>query len=231
MKRKEILTKLLGEEWYEILKDEFDKEYMLKLSNFLVKRRLDTVVYPEPDNVFNAYRMSPLSQTKVVILGQDPYINPNQAMGLSFSIPDSNHTLPPSLGNIRREIEQNLYNGLLVDFNPDLTRWTKQGVFLLNTILTVDKGKSLSHKGLGWEQFTLETILKLNESKHPIIFLLWGNNAKAYGKYITNSNHTILEAGHPSPLSANKGLWFGCNHFSKVNKILKDRGEDEIEWK
>lgn len=230
LNKEDFLKNLIGEEWYDHISKEFDKDYMLKLSNFLKQRRLETIVYPKQSDVFNAYKLTQYSQVKVVILGQDPYINDNQAMGLSFSIPESNLTLPPSLENIRREIEQDIYDGLLLDFNPNLTRWAKQGVFLLNTILTVDKGASLSHKNKGWEQFTLETIDALNRAKFPVIFLLWGANAKELKHFINNPIHTILESGHPSPLSANRGFWFGNKHFSKVNKILKERKEEEIEW-
>jgi uracil-DNA glycosylase len=227
--KEEKLRSLLGE-WYDILKEEFDKPYMIALSRFLAERRNTHKVFPDSSLVFNAYKQTPFSKVKVCILGQDPYINEGEAMGMCFSVPESTIKIPPSLSNIQKEIEANIKDGLDLNFNPDLTRWARQGVFLLNTILTVDKGSSLSHSKLGWQEFTTKTIISLNQSPNTIVYLLWGGNARDYVKYIDLNKHKVLTCGHPSPLSANKGFWFGNKHFSITNQILRETGQKEIKW-
>jgi uracil-DNA glycosylase len=186
-----------------------------------------TILYPKFDKIFEAFRYFDLDQTKVVILGMDPYINEGQAMGLSFSVPP-NVKIPPSLKNIYKEIETDL--ALDISHRTgDLTDWTKQGVLLLNSILTVQKGFSGSHKGLGWQKLTDAVISKLNELNKPIVYLLWGNYAKEKGSLITNKKQLVLRASHPSPFSASNGF-FGCKHFSKTNEFLIKNSEKEIDW-
>lgn len=178
------------------------------------------------NNIFNALKLTAYEEVKVVILGQDPYHGPNQAHGLSFSVQPGIKT-PPSLLNMYKELNDDL--GCFIPNNGYLIPWAKQGVLLLNTVLTVREGEANSHRNKGWETFTDEIIKKLNERQKPIVFLLWGNNAKEKIKYITNPNHYILTTVHPSPLSATRGF-MGCKHFSKTNKILKDVGERPIDW-
>ena len=216
----------IAKSWYEILKDEFSKPYYKALQEFLVDEYKHYTIYPEADNVFNALNLVPFEKVRVVIIGQDPYHEPRQAHGLSFSV-QSGVDVPPSLQNIYKEINNDL--GYPIPHSGDLTQWAKQGVLLLNSVLTVRARQANSHKGKGWEQFTSAIIEKLNARDKPIVFILWGNNAKTVGQTIDTSKHFILSAPHPSPLSAYSGF-FGCKHFSKCNEFLKSIGENEIDW-
>lgn len=212
--------------WYKILKDEFEKPYFKNLLNFLTKEYSTCTVYPSMENIFYALNLVKFEDIKVVIVGQDPYHEPNQAMGMSFSVPSSTK-IPPSLANIFKEIESELNIKCLK--NGDLTRWAKQGVLLLNSVLTVKKGIANSHKNIGWETFTSKIISLINEKKEPVIFVLWGANAKALKPLIKNPQHFVLTSSHPSPLSAYNGF-FGCGHFSKINSILKQNNKMPIDW-
>lgn len=216
----------LGNSWDGILTGEFEKTYYLKLKEFLINEYKTKTIYPDKYNIFNALKLTPYEQVKVVILGQDPYHGPGQAHGLSFSVQPGVQT-PPSLQNMYKELRDDL--GCFIPNNGYLVPWAKQGVLLLNTVLTVEAGKANSHRKKGWENFTDEVIKKLNERDKPIVFLLWGNNAKEKMSLITNPNHFILTTVHPSPLSATRGF-MGCKHFSKTNEILKGIGEKEIDW-
>lgn len=216
----------LGNSWDSILAGEFEKPYYLKLREFLTNEYNTKVIYPDKENIFNALKLTPYEEVKVVILGQDPYHGPGQAHGLSFSVQPGVKT-PPSLLNMYKELCDDL--GCFIPNNGYLVSWAKQGVLLLNTVLTVRDGEANSHRKKGWENFTDEVIRKLNERDKPVIFLLWGNNAKEKMKLITNPKHFILTTVHPSPLSATRGF-MGCKHFSKTNEILRDLGEKEIDW-
>ena len=216
----------IGNSWDEILKDEFKKDYYLRLRAFLKQEYRTRTIYPNMNNIFNAFKFTSYEDVKAVIIGQDPYHGPNQAHGLCFSV-QKGVAPPPSLQNIFKEINSDL--GIPIPQSGDLTKWAKQGVMLLNTVLTVRTGQANSHKGMGWEIFTDKVIEILNERERPIIFLLWGTPAKSKAKLITNPRHYILSAVHPSPLSAYNGF-FGCKHFSKTNEILKSLGQPEIDW-
>lgn len=216
----------IDNDWQDFFERETKKDYYLKLRNFLKNEYNNYTVYPPMEEIFNAFKITPLSKVKVVILGQDPYYNQGQAMGLSFSVKDGIKP-PPSLVNIYREISNDLNQEINIS-SGNLTHWAEQGVFLLNTTLTVRDGEPLSHKGHGWEIFTDNVIKALNENDNPKVFLLWGNNAKAKKNLITNKNHLILEAGHPSPLSAR--YFYGCRHFSKTNDFLIKNGLKPIKW-
>ncbi|MFV0425003.1 MAG: uracil-DNA glycosylase [Bacilli bacterium] len=215
----------IGNDWDEILEKEFSKEYYLNLRQFLKEEYKTQTIYPNMYDIYNAFKYSSFKKTKVVILGQDPYINENQAHGLSFSVKKGVKT-PPSLKNIYKEIKTDI--GIDMDDHGELTNWANQGILLLNTTLTVRAKKSFSHKGKGWEKFTDNIIQKLNEKKEPVVFLLWGNHAKSKEKLITNPNHLILKAAHPSPLAG--GAFFGCKHFSQTNKFLKSNNILPIDW-
>ncbi len=212
--------------WQEILEEEFKKEYFVELKNKVDEAYKTTTVYPEYKNIFKCFKMTQLKNVKVVILGQDPYHQPGQANGLCFSVNDG-VALPPSLKNIYTEIESDL--GIKMKNNGNLECWARQGVFLLNTILTVKDSSPLSFQNMGWEKFTLEMIKVLNEDDNPKVFLLWGAKAWEKEQYITNPNHLILKSVHPSPLSAYRGF-FGCKHFSKCNNFLKEKGLTPINW-
>ena len=216
----------IDNDWQDFFEKETKKDYYLKLRNFLKNEYSNYTIYPPMEEIFNAFKITPLSKVKVVILGQDPYYNQGQAMGLSFSVKDGIKP-PPSLVNIYREISNDLNQEINIS-SGNLTRWAEQGVFLLNTTLTVRDGEPLSHKGHGWEIFTDNVIRTLNENDNPKVFLLWGNNAKAKKSLITNKNHLILEAGHPSPLSVR--YFYGCEHFSKTNDFLIKNGLKPIKW-
>ena len=213
--------------WNEILAEEIQKDYYQKLQAFVQKRRAEVRVFPEEKNVFNALELTPFESVKVVILGQDPYHGFGQAHGLSFSV-QKGIPLPPSLKNIYKELQEDI--GGEFPTEGDLTHWAKQGVLLLNTVLTVEEGNANSHKGMGWERLTNRLIESLNELKHPVIFILWGKPAQDKEKLITNPNHVILKAPHPSPLSAYRGF-FGSKPFSRVNDILMQQGQSPIRWK
>lgn len=213
--------------WNEILAEEMKKNYYQELQAFVQKRREEVRVFPEEKNVFNALKLTPFESVKVVILGQDPYHGFGQAHGLSFSV-QKGIPLPPSLKNIYKELQEDIGGDLPTE--GDLTHWAKQGVLLLNTVLTVEEGNANSHKGMGWERLTNRLIESLNELKHPVIFILWGKPAQDKEKLITNPNHVILKAPHPSPLSAYRGF-FGSKPFSRVNDILMQQGQSPIRWK
>ena len=213
--------------WNEILAEEMQKDYYQELQAFVQKRRAEVRVFPEEKNVFNALELTPFESVKVVILGQDPYHGFGQAHGLSFSV-QKGIPLPPSLKNIYKELQEDIGGNLPTE--GDLTHWAKQGVLLLNTVLTVEEGNANSHKGMGWERLTNRLIESLNGLKHPVIFILWGNSAQDKEKLITNPNHVILKAPHPSPLSAYRGF-FGSKPFSRVNDILIQQGQTPIRWK
>lgn len=212
--------------WNEILAEEMQKDYYQELQAFVQKRRSEVRVFPEEKNVFNALELTPFESVKVVILGQDPYHGFGQAHGLSFSV-QKGIPLPPSLKNIYKELQEDV--GGEFPTEGDLSHWAKQGVLLLNTVLTVEEGNANSHKGKGWERLTNRLIESLNELKHPVIFILWGKPAQDKEKLITNLNHVILKAPHPSPLSAYRGF-FGSKPFSRVNDILIQQGQTPIRW-
>ena len=212
--------------WNEILSEEMKKDYYQELLAFVQKRRAEVRVFPEEKNVFNALELTPFESVKVVILGQDPYHGFGQAHGLSFSV-QKGIPLPPSLKNIYKELQEDI--GGEFPTEGDLSHWAKQGVLLLNTVLTVEEGNANSHKGKGWERLTNRLIESLNELKHPVIFILWGKPAQDKEKLITNLSHVILKAPHPSPLSAYRGF-FGSKPFSKVNEILIQQGQTPIRW-
>ncbi len=214
-------------DWDEILKDEFKQEYYLKLRAFLKKEYMTRRIFPDMHDIFNAFKYTPYNNVKIVIIGQDPYHGLGQAHGLCFSVKKGVEA-PPSLKNIYKEIDNELHVG--IPNHGELIKWARQGVLLLNTALTVRERQANSHRGMGWEIFTDHVIEKLNSRNEPVIFLLWGSNARAKKMLITNPNHKILECAHPSPLSAYNGF-FGCGHFIKANQILKSNGLNEIDWK
>lgn len=215
-----------GNDWNEILCDEFEKDYYLTLREFLKEEYKSHTVYPDMYDIYNALRLTAYNDVKVVILGQDPYHGEGQAHGLAFSVKEG-IPLPPSLRNMYKEIYDETGNEQ--PESGDLTRWAKQGVLLLNTALTVRAGEANSHSGKGWEIFTDCIIEKLNEREKPMVFLLWGRNAKTKERLITNPNHKVFCAAHPSPLSAHNGF-FGCGHFNAANRELILAGEMPIIW-
>ena len=215
-----------GNDWDEVLDDLFKSENYLKIREFLKTEYSTRDIYPSMYDIFNAFKLTPYSNVKAVILGQDPYHEPGQAHGLCFSVQDG-VKLPPSLVNIYKEIKSDL--GITEPDNGNLTKWAKQGVLLLNTVLTVRAHQANSHRGIGWEQFTDAAIRILDEEDRPIVFLLWGRPAQMKASMLHNPKHLILEAPHPSPLSAYRGF-FGCKHFSKANEFLKANGEEPIDW-
>ena len=214
--------------WEELFKEIKHKDYAKELNQFLDEEYKQYTVYPKREDMFNAFKYTPPENIKVVIFGQDPYHEPGQAMGLSFSVPNGVE-VPPSLVNIYKEIELE-YKKRFVDKSGNLTYLANQGVLLMNTVLTVRRGLANSHNNDLYRQFTKDVIIYLDKLEQPIVFLLWGNNAKQFKKYLNNENHLILEAVHPSPLSANRGGWFGCNHFIKTNEFLVKNGIKEINW-
>ena len=213
--------------WKEVLQAEFDKPYFEQLTDFVRQEYRTCIVYPPASLIFNAFDSCSFSETKVVILGQDPYHGVGQACGLCFSVNDG-IPLPPSLINIYREITDDL--GIRPFPSGNLARWSRQGVLLLNATLTVKAGLAGSHQNKGWEQFTDAVIEAISEKKRDVVFLLWGSYAKQKGAQIDRSKHLVLESGHPSPMSANKGYWFGNKHFSKTNRWLTDKGLKPIDW-
>ena len=213
--------------WDELLKDEFKKPYYLRLRQFLINEYRSQVIYPNMYDIFNAMKLTSYEDVKVVIIGQDPYHGINQAHGLSFSV-KKGVSPPPSLVNIFKEIKSDVG----VDNSGkhgELTKWAEEGVLLLNSCLTVRAGKANSHRGMGWENFTDDVIMLLNQREKPMVFMLWGANAKAKAQLITNPAHLVLTAAHPSPLSAYNGF-FGCKHFSKANDFLVKNGMTPINW-
>ncbi len=212
--------------WAEALAPEFEKPYFASLSEFLhSEKAAGKVIYPPGPLIFRAFELTPIEKLKVVIIGQDPYHNPGQAMGLSFSVPQD-IPAPPSLKNIFRELGEDL--GIEMSGNPDLEPWARQGVLLLNAILTVQAGVPASHSRIGWQEFTDAVIRCISERCNGIVFLLWGNFARQKRVLIDSTRHYILEAAHPSPLAG--GAFFGCRHFSKTNEILSAQGKEPIDW-
>jgi len=215
-----------GNDWDELLKGEFEKEYYLKLRRFLVKEYSTKTIYPDKYKIFEALKLTAYKDVKVVILGQDPYHGVNQAHGLAFSV-QVGVDIPPSLINVYKELADDL--GCYIPNNGCLVPWAKQGVLLLNTSLTVVANIPNSHRNKGWGIFTDTVIQLINKKDTPVVFLLWGNNAKDKAKYLTNPKHLVLKTVHPSPLSANRGF-FGCKHFSKANEFLRKNGMAPIDW-
>lgn len=217
----------IEQSWKEALSEEFDKPYFRELAAELHReKQAGITVYPPGGSIFKAFELCPLDRVKVVILGQDPYHNPGQAMGLSFSVPEG-IAAPPSLKNIFKEIESDL--GIKMSGSTDLSPWARQGVLLLNAVLTVRAGAAASHSGLGWQEFTDAVIRTISETRSGVVFLLWGNYAKTKAPLIDISRHHILAAAHPSPLA--RGAFFGCRHFSRTNEILEHEGKSPIDWK
>lgn len=216
----------LQNDWDQVIGEEFEKPYYLALRQFLKQEYATQTVYPDMYHIFNALKTTPYAGVKVVILGQDPYHGPGQAHGLCFSVQKGVEP-PPSLVNIYKELESDI--GMPRPSHGYLQKWAEEGVLLLNATLTVRRGSPMSHKGKGWETFTDAVIKKLNEAPHPIVFLLWGGNARAKKSLITNPNHLILETVHPSPLSAYNGF-FGCRHFSRANAFLVQHGMTPVRW-
>jgi len=216
----------IGNDWDKILDGEFEKEYYKELRAFLIKEYKSGIVYPSMYDIFNALKYTAYDDVKVVILGQDPYHEPGQAHGLCFSV-QKGVGKPPSLVNIFKELQSDL--NILPPPHGCLVDWAQNGVLLLNTVLTVRRGQANSHKGKGWEIFTDRVIELLNQREKPIVFILWGANAKAKQVLITNPNHLIITGVHPSPLSAYNGFWNG-NYFSRANAFLKEQGQAPVEW-
>lgn len=220
------MTVKIGNDWDKLLKDEWDKTYYQELRKFLIREYRNYNIYPDMYDIFNALKYVAYEDVKVVILGQDPYHGRGQAHGFSFSVKED-VPIPPSLLNIYKELRDDL--GLFIPDNGNLTKWAKQGVLLLNTVLTVREKSPNSHKDRGWEKLTDRIIALLNQREKPIVFILWGANARSKTKLIDNRRHLILTSVHPSPLSAYRGF-FGSKVFSKTNKFLKDNDMEEIDW-
>lgn len=213
--------------WREHIGAEFEKPYFSMLTDFVRHEYTTTTCYPPGSLIFNAFNLCPFDRVKVVIIGQDPYHEPGQAQGLSFSVPEG-VPFPPSLQNIFKEIQLDL--GKPIPPTGDLTRWAEQGVLLLNATLTVRAHQAASHQRHGWEQFTDAAIRALNAERESLVFILWGGYARSKAQLIDRSRHRVLESVHPSPLSANRGGWFGNHHFSQCNAYLREHGEQEIDW-
>ena len=216
----------IEESWKEVLKEEFEKDYFVNLTSFVRQEYKEKTIYPKASNVFNAFNLCPFNEVKVIILGQDPYHEPNQAHGLCFSVLEPTPS-PPSLKNIFKEI--NLDLGIEPLESGDLTRWASQGVLLLNATLTVEAHKAGSHQGKGWEEFTDRVIFNLANRKSGLVFLLWGSYAQKKGEFIDQTKHLVLKSVHPSPLSAHRGF-FGNHHFSQTNSYLTQQGKQPINW-
>jgi uracil-DNA glycosylase len=216
-----------GNDWNELLKDEFRKRYYADLREFLKQEYQNFTIYPDMNDIFNALKLTAYKDVKAVILGQDPYHEPGQAHGLCFSVQKGTRR-PPSLENIFKELTDDL--GIIPDNHGDLTSWAKNGVLLLNTVLTVRQGSANSHRARGWEIFTDKVIELLNNRAEPIVFILWGMNARAKTSIITNPIHMVLTSAHPSPLSAYNGF-FGNRHFSKANIFLEEKGRKPVNWR
>jgi uracil-DNA glycosylase len=212
--------------WKQVLHDEFQQPYFQAIKSFLVSaRQAEKVIYPPGPLIFNAFNQTPFDKVKVVILGQDPYHNPGEAMGLCFSVPRGIKT-PPSLVNVYKEINNSL--GLPVPGHGDLTAWTTEGVLLLNAMLTVEKNKPASHRDIGWQTFTNAVIRRISEEKEGVVFMLWGNFAKGKKELIDTQKHLVLESAHPSPLAGN--AFQGCGHFVKCNDYLTQHGKGAVNW-
>ena len=217
---------MIGNDWDIALENEFKKDYFLKIKEFIDKEYSDKTIYPPYDEIFNAFKLTPLNDVKVVILGQDPYHEKGQAHGLAFSTPEG-RPIPRSLKNIFKEINEEY--GYDIPSSGCLESWAKQGVFLLNTVLTVEDGNANSHSDCGWQIFTDEVIKILNNQAQPIVFLLWGKQAEKKKELIKNPNHLVLITSHPSPFSARRGF-FGSNHFKNANAFLNENNISEINW-
>ena len=216
----------IEESWKEVLSDEFEKPYFREMAAYLHQRKEQgAVIYPRGKDIFKAFELTPFRQVKVVILGQDPYHNPGQAMGLSFSVPDE-VAAPPSLKNIFKEIESDL--GVRLSGRHNLEKWALQGVLMLNATLTVEAGLANSHSRIGWQTFTDKVIEKLSQEREGIVFLLWGRFAREKKVLIDGAKHLVLETAHPSPLAG--GAFFGCRHFSQTNQWLTSMGKEPIDW-
>lgn len=220
------MTNILKNQWGELLKDEFEKDYYKKLRSFLIEEYKTKTIYPNMNNIFNALHYTDYKDVKVVILGQDPYHGPNQSHGLAFSV-QPGVRIPPSLRNMYKELHTDL--GLPIPNHGYLEKWARQGVLLLNTALTVRAGEANSHRKIGWEIFTDRIIELLNEREDPVIFILWGNNARRKADFIDRNKHKIIESVHPSPLSASRGF-FASKPFSKANDYLRAMGKEAIDW-
>ena len=218
---------MITNDWQDALKDEFRKPYYRELYSFVKEEYNTTTVYPPADDIFNALHFTPLNEVKVVILGQDPYHNVHQAHGLCFSVLPDQPEIPPSLQNIYKELQSDL--GCKIPNNGYLEKWARQGVLMLNTVLTVRAHQANSHQNKGWEQFTDAIIREVNKIDRPVVYLLWGRPAQSKIPMLTNPKHLILKAPHPSPLSAYRGF-IGCKHFSQTNAFLKEHGLKEIDW-
>ena len=218
---------MISNDWLDSIEDEFKKPYYKELYTFVREEYSKTVIYPPSDEIFNAFHFTPLSKVKVLLLGQDPYHGENQAHGLSFSVPQSQREIPPSLQNIYKELEADI--GCYIPNNGYLKKWADQGVLLLNTVLTVRAHNANSHKGHGWEQFTDAVIQAVNAQDRPIVYMLWGKPAQTKISMLNNPKHLVLKAPHPSPLSAYRGF-FGCKHFSQANEFLESNGVAPIDW-
>lgn len=218
---------MIANDWLDAVSDEFRKPYYRELYGFVKEEYGKCAVYPPADDIFNAFHFTPLGKVKVLLLGQDPYHNANQAHGLSFSVPLSQKEIPPSLQNIYQELRDDL--GCYIPNHGYLKKWADQGVLLLNTVLTVRAHQANSHQGRGWEQFTDAVIQAVNAQDRPIVFFLWGRPAQRKAQMLDNPNHLILKAPHPSPLSAYRGF-FGCRHFSQANEFLQARGVEPVDW-
>ena len=214
-------------DWLSAVGQEFEKPYYLALRKFLVSEYKAGTIYPAADDIFNAFHFTPLGKVKVLLLGQDPYHNVGQAIGMSFAVPPGQE-IPPSLVNIYKELNSDL--GLHVPNNGDISKWAEEGVLLLNAVLTVRAHQANSHRGQGWEVFTDAVIEAVNALDRPIVFLLWGRPAQEKKRMLNNPKHLVLEAPHPSPLSAHRGF-FGCKHFSMANEFLEQNGIAPIDWK
>jgi len=228
MNLKESEKVKFSDDWWEILSPEFEQQYMVDIYKHIISRKIDfATIFPSSNNVYKVFE-EPFKNIKVVILGQDPYHTPNMAIGKAFAVPNNLPSLPPSLVNILTEVENDVYDGMYLDKDPTLINWSKQGVFLLNTCLTVEKGLPLSHEHIGWQTFTKIVFQAICDKNEPIVFMLWGNHAKAYKQFIHNKYHLVLEATHPSPFSV-KGFK-GCKHFSKANEYLINNNLKPIIW-
>ena len=222
-----MMTVKIEPSWREALQSEFDQPYFAALAQTLhAEKAAGVQIFPPGGQIFRAFDLCPLDRTQVVILGQDPYHGYGQAMGLCFSVPQ-NVPAPPSLRNIFREIETDL--GVRMSGSPDLTPWARQGVLLLNAVLTVRSGQAASHSGIGWQTFTDAVIRTVSDRREGVVFLLWGNYARSKAPLVDASRHLVLEAAHPSPLA--RGAFFGCRHFSRCNDYLAAHGHAPIDWK
>lgn len=222
-----MLQMMIENDWLPAVSGEFGKPYYKKLYEFVKEEYSRTTVYPPADDIFNALHLTPLGEVKVLILGQDPYHNEHQAHGLSFSVLPDQKDLPPSLQNIYKELHDDI--GCTIPNHGYLEKWAKQGVLLLNTVLTVRAHQANSHQGKGWEQFTDAIISAVNAQDRPIVYMLWGRPAQSKIPMLTNPKHLILKAPHPSPLSAYRGF-FGCKHFSQANAFLEEHGVKGVDW-